>query len=60
MINYLSSNSISITPVNSPFPMTQQQLQVNNTISGLFGALIFSIALAFKFTSVVSFVVKER
>jgi hypothetical protein len=40
--------------------MTQQQLQVNNTISGLFGALIFSIALAFKFTSVVSFVVKER
>jgi hypothetical protein len=43
-----------------PFPMTQKQLQVNNTISGFFGALIFSIALAFKFSSIVSFVVKER
>jgi hypothetical protein len=33
---------------------------MNNTISGFFGAFIFSIALAFKFGSVVSFIVKER
>lgn len=40
--------------------MTLQQLKVNNTISGFFGALIFSIALSFKFASIVSFIVKER
>ena len=46
--------------MNYPFPRTQAQLQINNTISGFFGAIIFSIALAFKFASVVSFIVKER
>jgi ATP-binding cassette subfamily A (ABC1) protein 3 len=33
---------------------------MNNTISGIFGSLIFSIALAFKFASIISFIVKER
>jgi hypothetical protein len=37
-----------------------KQLQINNAVSGFFGALIFSIALAFKFASIVSFIVKER
>lgn len=46
--------------VNAPFPRTYNQLQIQNTISGFFGALIFSIALAFKFASIVSFIVKER
>ncbi len=39
---------------------TADQLKINNTISGFFGALIFSIALGFKFASIISFIVKER
>ena len=31
-----------------------------DALSGFFGALIFTIALAFKFASIVSFIVKER
>ena len=41
-------------------PRTFQQLQINNTISGFFASFIFSIALAFKFASIISFIVKER
>ena len=41
-------------------PRTNQQLQINNTISGFFASFIFSIALAFKFASIISFIVKER
>jgi hypothetical protein len=53
-------NPVSITPINKPFPMTKVMLQINNAISGFFASLIFSIALSFKFASVVSFIVKER
>ena len=41
-------------------PRTNQQLQINNTISGFFASFIFSIALAFKFASIIAFIVKER
>ena len=60
LMNYISTNTSTISLVNAPFPRTYNQLQVQNTISGFFGALIFSIALAFKFASIVSFIVKER
>lgn len=59
-MNYLSGNTSSITIVNAPLPRTYFQLEINNTISGFFGSLIFSVALAFKFASIVSFIVKER
>ena len=60
-MNHLTgSGTASITVVNKPFPKTQDQLKINNTISGFFGALIFSIALSFKFASIVAFIVKER
>ena len=45
---------------NEPFPRTLNEMKLNNTVSGFFGALIFSLALAFKFASVVAFIVKER
>ena len=59
-MNYISGNTSTITVVNAPFPRTYHELRINNAISGFFGALIFSIALAFKFASIVSFIVKER
>ena len=51
---------ISITIINNPLPRTQNQLKTTNTISGFFGALIFSIAFGFKYSSIVSFIVRER
>jgi NADH:ubiquinone oxidoreductase subunit 3 (subunit A) len=45
---------------NYPLPRTNQQLQINNTISGFFASFIFSLALAFKFASIMAFIVKER
>ena len=45
---------------NYPMPRTNLQLSINNTISGFFASFIFSIALAFKFASIISFIVKER
>ena len=59
-MNYLSPNATTITLINAPLPRTSYQLSINNTISGFFGALIFSIALSFKFASIVAFIVKER
>lgn len=57
-INQLQGSNITISIVNAPFVRTNNQLQINNTISGFFGALIFSIALGFKFASIISFIVK--
>jgi len=57
-INQIRGSNITISIVNSPFVRTSNQLQINNTISGFFGALIFSIALGFKFASIISFIVK--
>ena len=51
---------VKIEMTNHPLPRTNQQLQINNTISGSFAGYIFSIALAFKFASIISFIVKER
>ena len=56
----MANKNISIYVTNEPFPRTYKQLELNNTISGFFGALIFSLALAFKFASIVAFIVKER
>lgn len=60
LINQQTGNNISIVVYNEPFPRTFNELEINNTISGFFGALIFSIAVAFKFASIVAFIVKER
>jgi hypothetical protein len=57
-INHLQGSDITITMVNKPFLRTYNQLQINNTISGFFASLIFSLALAFKFASIISFIVK--
>lgn len=57
-INEFANKNISIYINNYPFPRTYKQLEINNTISGFFGALIFSLALAFKFASIVAFIVK--
>jgi hypothetical protein len=58
MVKNANGNSIQINVVNYPMPRTYQQLQLNNTISGFFGSFIFSLALAFKFASIISFIVK--
>jgi len=52
--------NVSIQMTNHPLPRTYLQLQLNNTISGFFAGFIFSIALAFKFASIIAFIVKER
>lgn len=57
-INHITSKPISITPVNKPFPMTYHQMKMNNAISGFLGAVVFSVALSFKFASIVAFIVK--
>ena len=57
-INYLGPRTITITPVSKPLPKTFNQLQINNTISGFFAAMIFSVAMSFKFASIVAFIVK--
>ena len=57
-INQIKNSNITVSIVNAPFARTSDQLQINNTISGFFGALIFSIALGFKFASIISFIVK--
>lgn len=56
----LTGSQLTITAINSPLPRTYQNLQINNAVSGFLAAFIFSMALAFKFASVISFVVKER
>lgn len=60
LINSMLSKTINITVVNSPMPRTYQQTQINNAIAGFFGSFIFALALAFKFASIISFIVKER
>ena len=56
--NLKANRTISITIMNNPLPQTSYELQVNNSVSGFFGALIFSLSLAFKFSSIASFIVK--
>ena len=55
-----SSINVKIKTSNHPLPRTEQQLAINNTISGFYAGFIFSIALAFKFASIIGFIVKER
>lgn len=59
-LNQVLGKSVTISTYNHPMPRTYQQLQINNTISGFFASFIFSIALAFKFASIIAFIVKER
>ena len=58
ILRNLGYTSASIQGINHPLPRTYQQLQINNIISGFFAGFIFSIALAFKFASIISFIVK--
>lgn len=58
MIKNTNGNTVKINVLNHPLPRTYQQLQLNNTISGFLGSFIFSLALAFKFASIISFIVK--
>ena len=60
ILNQVLSQAVTIEMSNHPMPRTNQQLQINNTISGFFASFIFSIALAFKFASIMAFIVKER
>lgn len=60
ILNKVEGKSVSITVINHPMPRTYQQKQFNNTIAGFFASFIFSIALAFKFASIIAFIVKER
>jgi hypothetical protein len=57
-INRIKSSNITISMVSKPLPRTYNQLKINNTISGFFASLIFSLALAFKFASIIGFIVK--
>ena len=41
-------------------PRTFVQQQINNTIAGFLASFVFALALAFKFASIISFIVKER
>lgn len=59
-MNQVSGNNSTITVVNAALPRTYRQIEANNTISGFLGAMIFSVALSFKFSSIISFIVKER
>jgi hypothetical protein len=58
ILNQVLSKSVTIQMINHPMPRTNQQLQINNTISGFFASFIFAIALAFKFASIIAFIVK--
>jgi hypothetical protein len=58
LINTLGNKNISITVVNHPMPLTFEQKKLFNSVSSFFGPIIFSIALSFKFASVISFLVK--
>lgn len=58
--NIFTTPTISIKLTSHPLPRTASQLAINNTISGFFASFIFSLALAFKFASIISFIVKER
>lgn len=51
-------SQISITLVSKPLPLTTFQNAVKNNIIGFFAGVIFSIALSFKFASMVAFIVK--
>ena len=59
-MNYLSGKKSTITIVNAPLPKTFDELSANTAVSAVFAALIFSLALAFKFSSISSFIVRER
>ena len=60
ILNQVLGHTVTIEMINHPMPRTNQQLEINNTISGFFASFIFSIALAFKFASIIAFIVKER
>ena len=51
---------VTIEMSNHPLPRTYQQLQLNNAISSFLASFTFNIALAFKFASIIAFIVKER
>jgi ATP-binding cassette subfamily A (ABC1) protein 3 len=52
--------NIEITLVNNPFPLTQADGALADTINGFTYAFIFAIAMSFIPASIVTFIVKER
>lgn len=60
LINHVFSKNIQITVANHPLPLTYDQRSIGTAISGFLGAFVFTLALAFKYASIISFIVKER
>jgi hypothetical protein len=51
---------VTVQMNNYPLPLTLAQSESSNSIPGFLIGLIFSIAFAFKFASIIAFIVKER
>lgn len=60
-INIIASSNISITPILDPLPFTKHQIATyENPATSFLVAIIFSIALSYKYGSSIYQVVKER
>lgn len=51
---------MTIKTSNHPLPRTFAQLQLRDTISSFYSGFTFSVALVFKFASIIGLIVKER
>ena len=61
VINSLTNTSIKIEMVSDPLPLTQAEKAVYfNPFTSFLVAIVFSIALAYKYSSLISQLVKER
>ena len=59
IINNLGRN-VKIQVTNHPMPRTQSQLNSSKALTGFIAGFFMSMALAFKFTSTIAFIIKER
>jgi ATP-binding cassette, subfamily A (ABC1), member 3 len=50
----------TIQMANHPLPRTMTMIAYDNAISGYYAGFVFALALAFKFSSIIAFIVKER
>jgi ATP-binding cassette, subfamily A (ABC1), member 3 len=53
-------HNVLIQMANHPLPRTVTMVAYDNAISGFYAGFIFALALAFKFSSIIAFIVKER
>lgn len=61
LINLQTSSNISINMLYDPLPLTwQQKIHYYNPTTSFLIAIVFSIALAYKYGSIISQIVKER